>query len=91
MTIPMAEEPDSPESAGDSSQQDRRAPSYTVPRERIVSLDHPCIVKNVDNGIKSLGGEHQLKMVRFTARSLLDGEALTAYDSSSWSAALATT
>ena len=37
--------------------------TYTVPRRRIVSIEHPCIVKNLDNGLKSLGGEPQLKDV----------------------------
>ena len=40
-----------------------KAPTYHVPQERIVSVEHPCIVKNFDNGLKSLGGEHQLKHV----------------------------
>jgi general transcription factor 3C polypeptide 5 (transcription factor C subunit 1) len=39
------------------------APSYNVPRERIVSIEHPCIIKNFENGLKSLGGEQQLKHV----------------------------
>ncbi|KAK4542296.1 hypothetical protein LTR36_006949 [Oleoguttula mirabilis] len=39
------------------------APVYSVPHERIVSIEHPCIVKNFDNGFKSLGGEPQLKHV----------------------------
>jgi general transcription factor 3C polypeptide 5 (transcription factor C subunit 1) len=39
------------------------APSYDVPQERIVSIEHPCIVKNFNNGFQSLGGEHQLKHV----------------------------
>ena len=39
------------------------APSYDVPHERIVSIEHPCIVKNFSNGFQSLGGEHQLKHV----------------------------
>jgi len=39
------------------------APFYSVPEERIVSIEHPCIVKNFDNGFKSLGGEAQIKQV----------------------------
>ncbi|KAL1644434.1 tau 95 subunit of transcription factor TFIIIC [Diplodia intermedia] len=27
-----------------------------VPPDAVVSVEHPCIVKNIDNGIKSLGG-----------------------------------
>jgi hypothetical protein len=39
------------------------APFYIVPNERVVSIEHPCIVRNFDNGIKSLGGEPQMKHV----------------------------
>ena len=39
------------------------ASSYDVPEERIVSIEHPCIVKNFSNAFKSLGGEQQLKHV----------------------------
>jgi general transcription factor 3C polypeptide 5 (transcription factor C subunit 1) len=39
------------------------APFYIVPHERVVSIEHPCIVRNFDNGIKSLGGEPQMKHV----------------------------
>ena len=38
-------------------------PIYTVPQQRIVSIEHPCIVANLDNALKSLGGEQQLKDV----------------------------
>jgi hypothetical protein len=36
---------------------------YVVPSERVVSIEHPCIVRNFDNGVKSLGGEPQMKHV----------------------------
>lgn len=39
------------------------APFYIVPSERVVSIEHPCIVRNFDDGIKSLGGEPQMKHV----------------------------
>lgn len=39
------------------------APRYNVPADRIVSIEHPCIVQNFDNGFKSLGGEAQLEQV----------------------------
>lgn len=37
------------------------APTYNVSDQRIMSVEHPCIVKNFDNGFKSLGGEPQLE------------------------------
>lgn len=36
---------------------------HGVPGRRIVAIEHPGIVRNFDNGIKSLGGEAQLKHV----------------------------
>lgn len=38
------------------SQADSSSPALLVPPDAVVSIEHPCIVKNVDNGIKSLGG-----------------------------------
>lgn len=32
-----------------------------VPEVRLVSIDHPCIVRNFDTGFTSLGGEQQIK------------------------------
>lgn len=42
---------------------DRIAEVHGVPGPRIVALEHPGIIKNFDNGLKSLGGEAQLKHV----------------------------
>ncbi|KAK3057628.1 tau 95 subunit of transcription factor TFIIIC [Extremus antarcticus] len=39
------------------------APNISVPPSQIVSIEHPCIIKNFQNGFKSLGGEQQLKHV----------------------------
>ena len=39
------------------------APIHDVPASRVVSVEHPSIIKNFDNGLKSLGGEAQLKHV----------------------------
>jgi len=39
------------------------APIYDVPDQRVVSIEHPCIVKNLDRGLKSLGGEAQIQHV----------------------------
>ncbi|KAK0795586.1 tau 95 subunit of transcription factor TFIIIC [Friedmanniomyces endolithicus] len=39
------------------------APSYDVPDQRVVSIEHPCIVRNLDRGLKSLGGEAQIQHV----------------------------
>lgn len=35
-----------------------------VPQERVVCIEHPCIVRNVDKGVQSLGGEHTMQQVR---------------------------
>lgn len=39
------------------------APSYTVPVNRIVTIEHPAIVHNFEKGVKSLGNDSQLKHV----------------------------
>ncbi|WPG98416.1 Hypothetical protein R9X50_00120600 [Acrodontium crateriforme] len=40
------------------------APIYHLPPDtNIVSIEHPCIVNNFDNGFRSLGGEAQIKHV----------------------------
>lgn len=41
----------------------RVAPWYDVPRKDVVSIEHPCLIRNVDNGIKSLGGPLALNKV----------------------------
>ncbi|KAF2171083.1 hypothetical protein M409DRAFT_51304 [Zasmidium cellare ATCC 36951] len=42
---------------------DSLAEVHGVPGRRIVALEHPGIIRNFDNGRKSLGGEAQLKHV----------------------------
>lgn len=39
------------------------APVYDVPQNRVVGVEHPCVVKNFDSAVKSLGGEPQIKHV----------------------------
>ena len=39
------------------------APDYDILSTEIVCVEHPCIVKDLDNGLKSLGGEQQIKNV----------------------------
>lgn len=31
------------------------APSYRVPKRKIVAVEHPMIIKNIDNGLKTFG------------------------------------
>lgn len=49
----------------------RTAPIYEIPAELIVSLEHPCIVRNLDNGLKSLGGEAHIVDVSVESRLFL--------------------
>lgn len=39
------------------------APWLLVPDNKVVSIEHPCIVKDVDKALHTLGGEHQIKHV----------------------------
>ena len=34
------------------------APVYTVPGKEIVAVEHPMIIKNIDNGLKTFGRGH---------------------------------
>ena len=47
---------------------DGSQPSRTliVPHDRIVAIEHPCIIRDADKGIRALGGEHQIKHVCHT-------------------------
>ena len=40
------------------------APWYSVPETKLVSIEHPYIIKNIDRGIASLGGFEKLNIVR---------------------------
>jgi len=35
-----------------------------VSNQRIITVEHPCVINDVDKGVKTLGGEHQIKRVR---------------------------
>jgi len=39
------------------------APVFTVPTRDIVALEHPMIVKNIDNGLKTLRSSIPLQQV----------------------------
>ena len=62
MDVGPDQDPYSGRSSGRST-----APVHSVPQASIVSIEHPCIVSNFDNGFKSLGGEPQLRHVRLSA------------------------
>lgn len=42
----------------------QKAPRYQIPSTNIDVIEHPCIIKNVDKCIKSLGGAYRLNTVR---------------------------
>jgi general transcription factor 3C polypeptide 5 (transcription factor C subunit 1) len=39
------------------------APFITISQDPVICVEHPCIIKNVDRGIKSLGGEYGINKV----------------------------
>lgn len=47
-----------------ASTQNKLAPKLEVPSRAVSIVEHPCIIKNVDKGIVSLGGEVKLSKVR---------------------------
>jgi general transcription factor 3C polypeptide 5 (transcription factor C subunit 1) len=40
------------------------APWLSIPTRAISMVEHPCIIKNIDKGITSLGGPVKLSQVR---------------------------
>lgn len=42
----------------------RTAPSYPIPSRRIVTVEHPAIIKNVDKAIDTLRGNTGISKVR---------------------------
>lgn len=42
-----------------------------LPQHRIVTVEHPCIVNDVDKALASLGGENQIKNVVISPYSLV--------------------
>lgn len=46
-----------------SNQHANNAPRLTVPEERIISVEHPCVVKNVEKAIDMLGGSAAIAQV----------------------------
>lgn len=56
MAVPPNEQLDNPRTQ-------RGAPIHSVASRRIVSIEHPAVIKNFTRGFKSLGGEAQIKHV----------------------------
>jgi Tau95 Triple barrel domain len=46
---------------------DDDAPVYEFPDTKIVALEHPCIIRNLNRGIKSLGGNQRLQEVALSS------------------------
>lgn len=45
----------------------RFAPWYKVPDQLVVNVEHPYIIKNIDRGIASLGGEAKMEKVEISS------------------------
>jgi hypothetical protein len=56
---------------GDEQQ---HAPWLPIPARSISAVEHPCIVKNIDKGIVSLGGPVKLSKVRRSGSSTETGD-----------------
>jgi hypothetical protein len=39
------------------------APFIPISQDPVVCIEHPCIIKNLDRGIRSLGGEYGINKV----------------------------
>ena len=49
--------------AGYSAARDDAAPWYRIPDKTAVSVEHPCVVKNVDKAISMLGGSPAIAQI----------------------------
>ena len=47
-----------------SSASTQLAPWLPIPSRAVSAIEHPCIIKNIDKGITSLGGAVKLSKVR---------------------------
>lgn len=45
------------------------APTYLVPVREVVALEHPMIIKNIDNGLKTLGTGVPVHQVSICSRN----------------------
>jgi general transcription factor 3C polypeptide 5 (transcription factor C subunit 1) len=48
----------------DAQRGSRSAPFYAVPSRRLVIVEHPAIIRNVDKAIETLQGNRGIKAVR---------------------------
>ena len=46
------------------------APVYTVPPRKVVAVEHPLVVKNLENGLKTFGRNRPFERVRLNPISL---------------------
>jgi Tau95 Triple barrel domain len=47
-----------------------KAPSFKVAESKVEAVEHPCIIKNLDRGMQSLGGDKAVEMVCSTTLGL---------------------
>ncbi len=52
--------------AADAQQMDDAAPRYSIPAKRLIAVEHPLVVKDVDKAIKTFGRSASFKTVRAT-------------------------
>jgi len=55
------------EAVGEDESSSKHAPPMLVPAQPVIAVEHPCIIKNIDKGIKSLGGAEKLSQVSSVA------------------------
>jgi hypothetical protein len=54
----------SPRAASADQLEREQPPVIPVSSQPIVCVEHPCIIKNLDRGISSLGGDYAINKVR---------------------------
>lgn len=52
----------------DAAKSNDDAPALQFPDTKVVALEHPCIIRNIDRGVKSLGGNNRIEEVILLSR-----------------------
>jgi hypothetical protein len=52
-----------PQATTEDNQEGQHLPVLPVSSQPIVCVEHPCIIKNLDRGIRSLGGDYAINKV----------------------------
>lgn len=61
--LPSARPPPEPESEPEAESDGELAPEFKIGTREIVAVEHPMIIQNLDNGIKTFGNNQPFERV----------------------------